>query len=265
MKYFLITSILLFSLDFFGQETTGNRQREIGITLGVSKWNIQEHRFSRRVKPTSIASYGLFTKSQSEQSRFDFSATFGLNMKPQSGTAIRYGLINPQMDFTYQRRVGNIWLGPFLSSETLINIPFNTSQSFNNNPVSYTGVTSLGIAGDYNIGLVDDRITVNTGAQAALISHLIRPAYAHPYPEGFLDEEVFDPTREGIAKAIAKSGKIRSIKNVQSFRIRFGISYMLGDKFKIGLQYESQLLRVKEEKSLNATKQDLLLSLSYVY
>lgn len=265
MKYLVTTLLLILFSSTHAQEVAPFKQRELGISIGVRQWKIHEQRFSSRIKNTALLHLGIHHERRTDASRFYVSSQFGFNMSPSSGVGVRYAIINPDINMTYQRRAANIWLGPTLTHHMIVNLPSNTAQAFNNNPVSYTGVTGLGIAGNYDLFLADDKIRLNTGVQTNLISHVIRPAYAHPYPEDFLREEVFDPTRAGIAKSVVRSGKIRSFKGLQSIRVSFGFSYLISDQFKVGITYQGTMLRVNEVKSLNAQSQDVLFTISHVY
>jgi len=265
MKYTIFALIILLSASIAAQEANSFKQREIGLSIGVRTWHIQEQRFSNRIKKSSLINMGLFHKRTTNASRFYLASNFSINMKPTRGSGVRYALFSPEVRLSYQRKANNFWIGPSLTNLTLVNLPQNTHGMFNNNPVSYTGVTSVGLSIDRTVDIRESGVTLDGGLDYALLSHVIRPAYAHPYPEDFLREEVFDPTRAGIAKAVARSGKLKSLKGFQSLKIRLGVSYMLGDSFKVGLVYEGQLLKVNEDKSLSATAQDIFFTISHTY
>jgi len=265
MKYVIITLLLLSSGSIIAQDVSPIKQREIGLSIGIRKMNVKDLRFSNRVKQTSLLSLGFFHERKTNASRLFTSARFAYNMNPTSGTGIRYGLINPDVAISYQRKVNQLWVGPSITHQTIVNLPQNTYGMFNNNPVSYTGVTSLGVAMDHTLSIKNSSFVLNSGLRYALISHVIRPAFAHPYPEDFLREEVFDPTRAGIANSVARSGKIKSIKGLQSIRVRIGFSYEVNQSFKLGLLFESELIKVNEHKSITSKGHDLLFTVSHIY
>ncbi len=265
MKYTIITLALLLTSSLSAQEMNSFKQQEIGVSIGIRSWNIQEQRYSNRTKQTSVLNFGIHHEKVTDASRTYFSAKFGINFRPKKGEGLRYGVLNPDVSFSYQRKANNTWIGPYLSHQTLLTQASNTRGLFNNNPVSYTMLSSLGLAVDQTFDISDSNFELTAGGRVALLNHSIRPSYAHPYPDEFLVEGVFDPTREGMAPAILRSGKIRSVDKVQNFRVRFGISYSISNSFKLGLAYEAQILSTKEEKSIRAYSNDISLRISHTY
>ena len=120
----------------------------------------------------------------------------------------------------------------------------------------------------YNIHLVDKnnrRLDINLGTRIPFMSYLIRPIYGHPYPEHFLQEDVFTPTRNNIGKSIFRSGKVRTIDKYQSIKLVLGLHYYHNDHLKIGMNYEGSIQRVSDGRRLTYSYHDLILNVSYVY
>lgn len=242
--------------------------REIGIRIGTSLTMSKESRFSNMTKRYIQPKFGLAYIKMTDKKREELILSYTSTFKPKNPTSLWYKIINTEVNYTYQRKVKNTWLGGTYQSSTILNFPNNGRGLFGNNPISYTIINSLGIAVDHTQGLLEKnnrRLDINLGTRIPLVSYLIRPIYGHPYPEHFLQEDVFTPTRNNIGKSIFRSGKVRTIDKYQSIKLVLGLHYYHNDHLKIGMNYEGSIQRVSDGKRLTYSYHDLILNVSYVY
>ena len=171
------------------------------------------------------------------------------------------------MLYSYQRNLKNNWIGGYFHSSTLLNFPKNTQKLFGNNPISYTIVQSLGFAANRTENLFEKnnhRLEVSAGGKIALLNHVIRPAYGHPYPEHFLQEDVFNPTQEGLGSSIFKSGKIQSLDKYQNIKLALEFNYIYRKHLKIGIQYQGNFQKINTGKQYFYKSHDLAFGMGYI-
>ena len=270
MKNLKLVIIVLFvaimSISLAAQ--TDHLHREFGIRIGTSFTAYNEARYSAMTKKYFQPKVGLVYTKWNDKKREELSINYTSTFKPSNPNNLWYKIIHPEVNYTYQRKVANTWIGGFYQSSTILNFPKNGQRLFGNNPISYTIANSIGLATDYAETLTENdhqRLDINAGAKVALLSHVIRPIYGHPYPEHYLQEDVFTPTRSGLGKSIPKSGKIRTLDKYQSMKLVLGLNFYHKDHLKIGVQYERNFQKVREGKQSSYKSHDLTLGVSYVY
>lgn len=266
----LVTFIFLISFiasPFFAQKEN-TRHRELGIRFGASFTTYNEARYSAMTKKYIQPKVGLIYIKMTDKKREELVLSYTSTFKPSNAQNLWYKIINPEVNYTYQRKVANTWIGVFHQNSTLLNFPKNGKRLFGNNPISYTIANSLGVAADFSTILLEKnnrRLDIGAGTKIALLSHVIRPTFGHPYPEHYLQEDVFNPTRKGLGKSIFKSGKIRTINKYQSIKFVFSLNYYHRDHLKVGINYEGNFQKVKEGKRAVFKSNDLAFSVYYVY
>ncbi|MEM9819777.1 MAG: hypothetical protein AAF985_01840 [Bacteroidota bacterium] len=249
-------------------QTEQGTQRELGLQFGFSLNHIKDARFSTQTKKMMVPTFGLHYRKITPKKRELLQMTFSMNRPSAPTRGLAYKIIHPEVTYTYQRKVNHHWIGGYLQHATLLHFPISTGRLFGNNPISYTIGNSLGLAFDRTFSLgsnADRQLDVALGAKAALLGHIIRPAYGHPYPEYYLQEGVFHPNRSGMGKSLLKSGRLKTVHQYQSIQLVLGLHYYHRHHLKIGLQFSSHLENYRDAKPLSLLQQQVLFSLSYVH
>ena len=255
--------------DIFAQEESlMGKRNEIGFKIGYSFASVHEERFSSVSKNVIMPSATLFFSKQGLESKHEWALSYRGTAKSAGGSLLNFKVFHPEFQYSYLRKIGNQWIGAFINSSNLIVIPDSPLGGFSNNPVSYTLANSFGLKVEKNHALFNNekhRLELQSSMQMALLSHVVRPAYAHPYPEDFLKESTFNPTREGMPSSVMSSGKIRSIKDYQSFTVKLGLGYYFNNNFKMNLSYTAQLESNTASHNSRIVSNDLHVGMAFVY
>lgn len=270
MKYRILFSILFCCSFATAQEHLVERSNTFTLQFGLSFSETLDHRVGAKSFKRLAPKYGLEYTKIRPKSHSVFQAQF-YRMKSNSDQDI-LGLlsIRPVINYAYRRKVkDDFWIGGFYESNTMLNFPIDRLKLYTNNTISYNIAQSFGPSIVYRRNLSG---TNNTGAaffgsvQSSLFSYLIQPAFAHPYPEKYLDESVFSPTRSGMAGPIVRSGKLVSVGRYRSLRIELGVHFFVSNKVKIGINYINDIFYAKAgHKALSYMGHDLMLGVSYVH
>jgi len=265
----LITAlfVFLFVAPIIAQEDIITR-KEIGIQVGTSFTAIHETRYSNLTKRYVQPKYSLYYQKWNNKKRSEFLLDFTMTTNLKNPQNLWFKIIHPEVLYTYQRKVNKNWIGGYFHSSTVLNFPKNTKKLFGNNPISYTIAQSLGLAVNRTESLIEKtnyRLDANLGTKIALLSHVIRPIHGHPYPEHFLQEDVFTPTRDGLGSSISKSGKIQTLDKYQNMKLTLGLNYIYKNRLKVGFQYQGNFQKIKEGKQSSYKSHDLTLGLGYLF
>lgn len=262
LKVFVI--IMIVNIPSFSQEVSPRNNTSVGISFGAQFNQIKESRFSNLTKSFVSPKAGFFVSKVNDKKREHFEMKFTWRKAESNSQSMNYKLIWPEIKYTYQRNHKGLWLGGTFDNQTILLYPKAQGFKFTNNFISYMTVMNLqaSVDKDFEIGA---KTTIHSGASASLLSYVIRPAYAHPYPESYLDESVFHPTQRGMGKSYLKGGEVRSVNKYQNFNIRLGLTYALTDNFNIGVQYKFEFIKTQEAKDIEVIAQDLMFNLSYNY
>jgi len=255
-------------MSLLAQETTNPTQKEIGLQFGMSFNSMNEQRFSAITKKYLQPKMGLVYRKQNDKKREELILSFTTTLRPDQPQYMWYKIINTEVNYTYQQRVNDTWVGGFYQSSALLNWATDGRNSFGNNPIAYTISNNLGVAVDRSEEIFSKgkhKFSLDGGVRTTLLSHVIRPHYAHPYPEHFLQEDVFNPNQVGMGKSVAKSGKFRTIDKFLGLNLRLGINYIHNDRWKMGVQYGFNILRNNKVKKMTQKNHDVLLGVSYLY
>ena len=266
--FIILNSLILNSGLTQNAETNPYLNREIRIKTGVSFIKNLENRFStnkhRSLSPSFSFSY---TKTKLE-SISELEIGFVTN-KANRANKLDFKFIRPVVNYSYAKKIKNgFWLGGFFESNTLLNFPVTKSYLFNNNPIAYTIAQSIGpkVFFDHQInGLGNNPLIFAGSVQSSLLSYTIRPGFGHPYPEQFLRENVFTPTRKGIAGPLMRSGKIVLPNKYRSLKVKLGISYFLNDHIRVGMEYTFDNFLSQLDHLSTYQGQDIQLFVSYNY
>ena len=265
----LITAlfVLLFLAPLMAQ-TDNNSRKEIGVKYGTSFTSINESRYSNLTKKYVQPKYGLYFSKWNNRKRTELMFNYFMTMNVEDPENLWYKIIHPEVLYTYQRKVKNNYIGGYFHSSTLLNFPRNDEGLFGNNPISYTIAHSLGFAINRTENLIENenhRLSLEASAKVALLNHLIRPMYAHPYPEHFFQEDVFNPTREGLEDSIHRSGKITTLNKYQNIKFSLGLNYFLKERVRVGIQYQGNFQRVNLGKPSTYLAHDLMLGMGFIF
>lgn len=275
IKNIISTIISIFFMSIWvpsqvqAQDTNPTVMQEIGLQFGWRFNRVTDQRFATNTKKISQPVYGMYYRKESERKREELKFSMSRTLGTKSPGLLSFKTIMPQVSYSHQRKVGNLWVGGFLDSFSLMNLPRSTTGFFTNNSISYTIVGSLGPMIGYEQNMRENdrnRLTLNTNARIGLLNYVVRPAFGHPYPEKYLTEENFSPTRSGMAGPLLKSGKLQTLNRYQMFRFVLGFNYYHRGRIKLGLQYEvyGQNNRGKNDRS-RTLMQDLIFGASYLY
>ena len=263
----VFTFVLLIVLPLAAQNDN-KLHREFGIKFGTSFTAYNETRYSAITKNYKQPKIGLVYAKWNDKKREEFYASYTSTFSNPNPQNLWYKIIHPEVVYSYQRKVANTWIGGYYHSSTLLNFPKNDKKLFGNNPISYTIANGLGIAINHAESLLENdnrRLDIYGGAKMALLNYVIRPSYGHPYPEDYLQEDVFKPTRAGMGKSVAKSGKFRTVDKYQSMKLVMGLNFYHKDHLKIGVQYERNFQKVREGKQATYKSHDFTVGISYLY
>ena len=263
----IILLVGLTTLPLMAQNKKGFT-REIGFSMGTRFSAIKEDRYSALTKKYIQPKFGFHFNKWNDKTRKSFSVSYSTTQNIKDAQNLWYKVFHPEINYSYQRKVGTTWIGAFYESNTLLLFPKSKTGSFGNNMISYTMANNIGLAVDYTKEIMtrgNARFDADLGARMALLSYLIRPIQGHPYPEKFMKEGVFDPNMKGLGKAIVKSGKIRTIDKYNSIKLSLGLNYYYKDNLKVGLRFERNIQKVKEGRRMSFGASDLMMGVSYIY
>jgi len=263
----IILLVGLTTLPLMAQNKKGFT-REIGFSIGTRFSAINEARYSALTKKYIQPKFGFHFNKWNDKTRKSFSVSYSTTQNVAAAKNLWYKVFHPEINYSYQRKVGTTWIGAFYESNTLLLFPKSNTSSFGNNPISYTMANNIGLTVDYSRDIAtrgNARFDADLGARVALLSYLVRPIHGHPYPEKFMQEGVFDPNMKGLGKAMIKSGKIRTIDKYNSIKLSFGLNYYHKDHLKVGLRFERNIQKVSEGRRMSFGANDLMMRVSYVY
>lgn len=173
-------------------------------------------------------------------------------------TGLRYTHLRPT-------RVNHLKLGAYLDVGSLLIFPDGLWSE--NNPISYTMWSSLGLAAQWQqpIMIKQKKMTLSIEGALPLLSYVIRPAHAHPYPENYLVDGIFDFGRTDMGKYLIKSGRLKTLNQFNNFIAKSTLSVSFGKKaHQIGLSYNWSLLWKGGEQKLWFAQQQLSLNFKIV-
>ena len=241
-----------------------NTNNSLSIGIGFSAANILDKRLSNKyifgLNPKYSISYRQANEKRISQVEVNF-----VNYKDPGTSLVRFNSIKSNVYYSYERKINDgVWVGGFFDHSTLLTFPINNNNIFVNNTISYTLLQSIGPSVTYAQSF--NKLLLTSSAQTSLLSYAVQPIYGHPYPEKFLDERVFNPTQEGLAGPLVRSGKLLTLNKYRSMRVSFGLSYFLSPAISIGLDYTADLFYANANgKSIFFNGQDLMLKASYIH
>lgn len=266
MKSIMFTLLsLLVNIHSIAQDVRDfQTNNSFSIGIGFSGANILDKRLSNKyifgLNPKYSISYRQANEKRISQVEVNFT-----NYKDARSSLLNFSSIKSNVYYSYERKVADgVWFGGFFDHSTLLTFPNNPNNFFVNNTISYTLLQSLGPSISYAKSF--DKLLFTSSAQTSLLSYVVQPIYGHPYPEKFLDESVFNPTQEGLAGPLVRSGKLLSVNKYRSMRISFGLFYHVSPSINIGLDYTADLFYANANgKSVFFNGQDIMLKASYIH
>jgi hypothetical protein len=242
--------------------------KEITFHVGISRSSLVDKRMSLREKRQFSTIYGLNFTTVKTKSRQQLNVLFTSFKSQTNASQLGLNFIHPTINYSYERKLrNNYWFGGSFDSNVLLTFPNTDTGFFVNNPISYTMAYSLSpkISWNHQTSVKSKDVFLNSSAEVALLTYLIRPAFGHPYPEKFLEEGTFSPTRSNIALPLLRSGKIKSVHNFQSIKIKLGVQLFLTDSVGIGVHFQGNLVHERAKQSIDYRDQTLTLGVSYRY
>ena len=265
MRFMVIIFFVSICQNSFGQDFSASKMKTITLGLGKSFHQIKDERLSMRTHSKDGIKFLLGFRSESERTRQDVAIAAYLNFKATRESFFDLNFIRPQFQYALEKKVGNHWIGGQFSHETFLLVPKTRTGHFSNNPISYTMINSLSprITFDYGNVLLGRSFDLETSFSAPLLSYVVRPAYGHPYPEGFLKEGVFTPTREGMGARLITSGQLLSLDKYIGLQLVTRFTYYLNDSFQMGVQVNFEYSNVDGLQPVKYTTQEVLFTMSY--
>jgi len=201
-----ITIVLLtLHAGLHAQTDMPSKSAYIGVNVGWALSQTQDKRLSNQYKHFSNPVYQLSFGNRTATRRYDTVLSFQYDNTSTTSRSMGVRQIQPEVFSRLQWYNSGFWIGPTFESSTLLLSP--KGKGFSNSPISYTISNGLGIAVNRQWTSDDAKLSFDTGIESSLVSYIIRPAFGHPYPEGFLEDGTFHPTRAGMGRTIARSGK----------------------------------------------------------
>lgn len=259
-------SVLFISIASHGQDVNliNRHKNELSLKAGFSRLSIKDKRISGARRNYWAPKFEIGFQQVREHYRQNIVMSYIHKGAVNKDELLDLRIFFPSLSYSYERRIGNNWIGGAYSTSVLLAFPSSNSNIFNNNPVSYTMIHSLGPRFS-KVNHYGDKWSLEASAQVGLINYVVRPAYGHPYPDQFLETGTFTPTRKGMAGPLVRSGKLLSVNKHQSFNIKFGISYFVNDHFKMDLDFNFAYTRNQGLKESTFSNTDILLGMNYVY
>ena len=243
------------------------KSRMVGISFGFTHSTFKDDRISARSFNNWLPTYQLRANSMSDITRQNYSMTFTQKSKIDDKRLIDLKYLRPVVTYSLEKKINGTWIGGYLRSNTLLAFPVSRTGHFNNSPISYTMSIAFGPKlswiKDADVG--SNKIQLSSSIEAPLLSYMIRPAYGHPYPERYLTDGVFSPTREKMAASLLKSGKLMNLGKHQAVKVMFSISYFISDKVHLELQYGFDYARINDVNTSSIMDQNILAGINYSY
>lgn len=152
----------------------------------------------------------------------------------------------------------SLLIGGYVDYGNLLIIP--EGGAFENNPIAYSFWLSIGPALKWqrSIRIKQKSIHLSVEGSFPLVGYVIRPAYAHPYPDNYLVDGRFDFDRKGMWGYLLKSGKIESLNQFINTKLKTTCSIPFGKKaHAIGLSYHWEFLWINRLQKLWHNQQQL--------
>lgn len=250
------------------QETNIGVQREITVGVGMSLVGIKDNRVSALKYRAWTPSYMIGFKKRDARTKQEFLLSFSMDGKNDTDRLLNLRFIKPSFSYSFEKKVNDFWVGGVFNHNTLLTFPSSNTGHFNNNPISYTIANSFGPKISWLKGIQvegADRYLIESSVETSLLNYVIRPSYAHPYPEKFLRSGTFTPTKEGMALPLLRSGKVFSVGKYQTFKVVLGLSYFISDRIKVGMNFNFDYARTADINTSSISSKDILFQLSYQY
>ena len=222
-KIVLYVATILCAFNCLGQD---KKVKDLSLRAGMNYGVLSEKRFTNLSHNGSLRTFSLDLSTLKGRSRQKWNTNFSYVSDFTRESNLSYTLILPEVRYSYTRALKNNWLiGGNFHSFTLLNFPKSELTRFVNNSISYSLSQSIGPVLVFEENGLGKKITFSSELHLALLSYTIRPAFAHPYPENYLNPDIFSPDRSGMAMALIKGGKIQTINNIQNLHFTSSLKY----------------------------------------
>lgn len=245
----------------YGQQVQ-DRVISLGLLSSSSQVRLWDSRLSNAAKLQNPCTYTIQFGKQKRRYEELLQFSYTTSGRQTSSGLLSYHIIHPQVKYTYLRRVANFRWGGFFHSSTLLNNPRSTTGMFGNNPIAYSISHGIGLSAGFVTRLWekrDTRFMMRADLQYALLAHIIRPAYGHPYPEAFLQEDNFDPTRKGMLRTLPKSGTWESLDRYQYLFAKLQLQYHFRFHWTLvaGVEWEQEHIHSQQASSWRSLRYQL--------
>ncbi len=250
MKYtFKILCLLLSSyVTLIAQEN--EKQKYIILEAGLNHQTILENRFTTNAN--NYLGFHTCINLETVKANAINNMAFHFSKNILSDKDFTYfSHLNWSVRYTQLRRLpSKKWkIGGYIDQGNAMS--FSGGSWSDNNVVSYTFWLGTGVAiqGTKTVHLGDKDFLLDFAGSVPLLSYVIRPAHAHPYPETFLRDGTFDFTQKGMWKSFFTSGKWRTLDSFMNFKARAGVVVPSGKKVnQLGIHYAWEYLHVGNDR-----------------
>ncbi|MEM6807108.1 MAG: hypothetical protein AAF696_37245, partial [Bacteroidota bacterium] len=153
VKFFSLLILSTAFLPMNAQDQAQLKVQEIGVHLRWRFSQMKDSRLSAQTFHLSTPSFGTIYRKETSQKREALIFTYASTRTSDPKGLLKLKLINPQVRYSHQRKVGNLWVGGFIDHFSLMRFPNGPAGIFNNNPISYTISNSIGpmISSDFTL------------------------------------------------------------------------------------------------------------------
>ncbi len=262
-KVVLLSCFNLVLVSLQAQDETKSVQ--LGVRVGVGFASLEEKRFSSQVQQGILPTYSMDIETYKNKVRQNLSINFSLTQDYTNQPSLSYVLVFPEVRYTYMKSLSDNWyIGGMFHSFTLLNFPESELTKFVNNSISYTLAQSIGPSLFYQKTALNQKISFESECQLGLLSYVVRPAFAHPYPENYLQPDVFSPDRSGMMRSLFKGGKLWTLNKIQNIHLNTSTSYNLPNwKFSANLAFST--LRLADVKPFSLSQLYFGVGIKYKY
>jgi len=249
-----ILCLLFLSISLVSKAQKNNR---LLIETGISAQQIVEKRFTADA-PYELNFHSNFHYEFGKKANIN-RITLGIAANPNQRGLTDFIHILGEVKYTHLRPLpSSIYLGFFVDNGNAISIPIGGWSG--NNSISYSLWVSAGVAAywEKTISINNQKIIASFDAAIPIVGYVMRPAYGHPYAENFLEDGTFNIARNGMAKYILNSGKIRTLNSFVTVNTKASIAIPFGKKaHQIGLAYAWKYIHIGNDRPIWITQHQL--------
>jgi len=238
------------------------KQKSILFETGLNYQTILESRFTTNAKNYLGFHTGINMETVQANRTSNMAFEFSKNIL-RDKYYVDFIHLNCSLIYTQFRTLPSktLKVGGYIDQRTSLSFP--TGAWATNNSISYTLWLGSGVAvqGTKSITIKNRNVTLEFAGSLPLLSYVIRPAYAHPYTESFLEDGTFDFTLKGMWKSFFTAGKWRTLNSFMNAKTKVGLVFPVGKKAnQVGVHYAWEYLQVGNNRPVWQTQHRLSLT-----